>query len=374
MLRQGGRTLRVLLTGGGTGGHIYPALAVAEELKRIDPGVEILYVGTARGLEADIVPRAGLPFRVVSSAGLLGKSPLRVLTGLARAGKGFWEAMAILGEFRPQVVLGTGGYVSGPVVLAALFRRIPSFLQEQNVFPGFTNRVLSRYVAGVFVPFAEARRHFPATARLFITGNPVRRQVLERGRGEAQRALGLSPQRKTVYIVGGSRGAKRVVQAALTILPELARRPDVQVLFSTGAEYFPEVAEKWGEGAAPNKVICRPFFYDAENALAAADVVVGRAGAMTIAEITARGLPAVLIPSPNVANDHQTKNAALLAEKGAALVLPEAELSGPRLLDALSALLDQPDRYHKMAEQSRKMGRPDAAATIARRLLEAARR
>lgn len=367
--------MRVLLTGGGTGGHIYPALAVAVELERMQPGLEILYVGTARGLEADLVPRAGVPFRTISSGGLLGKSPLEMTRGIWRASRGFWESLSLLRQFRPGVVLGTGGYVSGPMMLAALISRVPSFLQEQNVFPGLTNRLLARFVAGVFVPFPEARGNFPAGSRLLVTGNPVRRQVVERGRAEARQALGISPEKKTVYILGGSRGARRVVLAALEVIPLLARRPDVHILFSTGREYYEHVSQQLAleEGKSAN-VDVRPFFYDAENALAAAEVVVGRAGAMTIAEVTARGIPAILIPSPNVANDHQTKNAAMMEKRGAARVIREAELSAPALLLALEEILDQPAVQREMATNSQKIGRPKAATAIARRLLQAARR
>lgn len=360
--------MRILLTGGGTGGHIYPALAIARGLKERLPEAELLYVGSCNGLEVELIPREGIPLATIDVRGLLGKSPGRKVSGVARAALACIQSLRILRRFRPRVVVGTGGYVCGPVVLMAMAMHIPTALQEQNVFPGSTNRFLARWADLVFVPFQEASRYFPRGARLVVSGNPVRREILEVRREEGAHAVGLDPGRPIVLVFSGSRGARSINRAMLEVIESRGTRLPAQLLYITGREYYSWVKERLRDmGIDVEKagnITIRPYLYNMEHALAAADLVVSRAGAMTLAEITARGLPAVLIPSPHVANNHQEYNARLLESKGAAVLISDREVSGERLVQAIASLLANPARLRDMAAASKEAGKPDALFTI----------
>ncbi|HEY8489265.1 MAG TPA: undecaprenyldiphospho-muramoylpentapeptide beta-N-acetylglucosaminyltransferase, partial [Thermaerobacter sp.] len=299
--------MRVLLTGGGTGGHIYPALAIAVELKRRVPGCEMLYVGTREGLESRIVPRAGLAFATISARGLMRKGPRELVAGILALSRGLIQADRIVARFRPDVVVGTGGYVAAPVALAAVRRRVPVVIQEQNAVPGATNRLLARWAQAVCVPFAEAARFFPEGARVVVTGNPVRPEIVAARREEARARLGLDGTEPVVLVTGGSRGAERVNRAALELAVAVAGWARGVLLWASGERYHGEMAAGLARrlaevGCDPGpRVRLFPYIDDMPTAYAAADLYIGRAGATTLAEITARGLPAVLVPSPHVA-------------------------------------------------------------------------
>lgn len=369
--------MRLVVSGGGTGGHIYPALAVAVAVRELEPGSEVLYVGTADGLEADIVPREGLPFRAIPSRGLIGRGPLGAPGAGLTAVRGVVAARRIVGSFRPDAILGTGGYVSGPVALAALLCRVPLVIHEQNVFPGVTNRLAARWAAAVAVPFADARRHFPRGVRVVVTGNPVRRAVLETSAEEGRRVLGLAPGGRLLYLVGGSRGARVLNEAAIAALPGWLRRPEVRVVFSAGERYYADTVKALErKGLRPRddgRLLLVPYLERADAALAAADLVVTRAGGTTLAEVTARGVPAVIVPSPNVTHNHQEYNARVLARAGAARVILEADLTGAVLEKEVADLLERPELLARMRRASLGLGQPQAAAEIAKLLLRAAR-
>lgn len=353
--------VRVVLTGGGTGGHVYPALAIAAEL---GPGAVVGYLGTARGLEARLVPEAGLPFYPVPATGALGKGAGALPGAALRALRGWAHALRLIRRLRPDVVVGTGGYVTGPVGLAAVTAGIPLFILEENARPGLTNRMLARFARHVAVPWAEAAAGFPPRVRtkVVVTGNPVRREVVEADRAAARAALGLDPQAPVVVVVGGSQGAQAINEQVLALVRERELWPaPAQLVWATGPRYHASLLARLGEVPAWAHVV--PYIDDMPAAYAAADVVVARAGAMTVAEITARGVPAVLVPSPNVTADHQTANARVLADRGAALLLPEGAL--PALGPTLRELLADPGRRAEMARASRSLGRPDAAAVLA---------
>lgn len=365
---------RILLTGGGTGGHIYPALSIAAALREKLPRMELLYVGTEDGLESRLVPRAGIPFVAVAARGLVGKRPGDVLRGVAALCRGTWQARAALRRFRPHVVVGTGGYVSGPVAAAAVLLRIPVALQEQNAVPGVTNRLLSRFAGFVAAAYEESRPCFPKAAPVVVTGNPVRPEVLRADRGESRRRLGIGAGERLVVVFMGSRGSATVNRAVTDMLPRLRGRPGVRVLFGTGEAHYDDVLRRaHALGVAPGgNVEIRPYIHDMVPVLAAADLVVSRAGAVTLAEVTARGLPAVLIPSPHVTHHHQERNARALAERGAARVLDEAGLTGEALAAAVLGLLEDADRLSRMAAASRRLGRPEALDRIAEGILRLA--
>ncbi len=361
--------MRVLLTGGGTGGHAYPALAIARALRELVPGVELLYAGTERGMEADLAGREGITYRAVRARGLVGKSLPDLARGVRELAVGSVQAWRVVRDFRPAVAVGTGGYVQVPVVLAAFAGGVPVLLQEQNAFPGRANRWLSRWAGAVGVPYPETVAAFPRGTNCVVTGNPVRREVVATTREQGARALGLDPSLPTVYAFGGSLGARRLNQALLDAVPELVGRPGLQLVWSTGKGQLEQVmvglaAKNVHPSRRPGLVV-REYFHDAPAALAAADLVVGRGGGITLAEITSRGLPAVIVPSPNVAHDEQTHNARVLEARGAARLVPENELDGPRLAGEIRTILDDPCLRRSMAAASRTLGRPDAARRLA---------
>ncbi|HEX6989145.1 MAG TPA: undecaprenyldiphospho-muramoylpentapeptide beta-N-acetylglucosaminyltransferase [Bacillota bacterium] len=370
--------LRVMMTGGGTGGHVYPALAVASELRRLVPAVEFLYVGTREGLESRIVPAAGLPFRSVRARGFIRKRPLDLVRAVLDLARGYRTALVLVRAFRPAVVLGTGGYVMAPVILAAARCRVPVVLHEQNALPGVANRWLSRYADVVAVPFDEAVAAFPRARRVEVTGNPTRPEILTARTPDARRELGLDPDRPVVLITSGSRGARSLNRAAV----EWIRGGELpaQVLLSTGHAYHSEVVRSLASAGldagalAGRGVVVVPYLERMDLALAAASLAVTRAGALTIAELTARGVPAILVPSPNVTHDHQHRNAELLRRAGAAVLLPDAELSGARVGREVERLLSDGERLAAMARAAAALGRPDAGRRLAELLLEAAGR
>lgn len=356
--------MRVLITGGGTGGHIYPALAIARGIKEKHPETEVLFVGTAKGLEADIVPRAGYPFRTVTVEGLTRRISFKALTTLLKTCKGCFEAFKIVRDFKPTVVVGTGGYVCGPVVLIASLLGIPALIHEQNAYPGITNKLLARFVKKVAVTFPESRKYFSTKGDVVLTGLPVRPEIQTTQRDKAVRALGLDMDKFTVLTVGGSRGARSINKAMIRVISELANRPEIQVIHMTGHTGFDEtMAEIKTAGidmVNSGNITVEPYLYNMDEALAAADLVICRAGATTIAEITVRGLPAILIPYPYASENHQEHNARAMVKNDAASMILDRDLNGQKLWDTVRELYQDPHRLASMAQASRKLAKPDA--------------
>ncbi|HWI66317.1 MAG TPA: undecaprenyldiphospho-muramoylpentapeptide beta-N-acetylglucosaminyltransferase [Symbiobacteriaceae bacterium] len=364
--------MKYLIAGGGTGGHIYPAVSIAHALKALDQKAELQYVGTQAGREATLVPREQIPFVTISSAGLINLSAVQKLKGALKAAKGIFDSLGHIRRFKPDVVIGTGGFVSGPVLLAARLAGRPVVIQEQNAFPGVTNRIASRWAKAVFVPYEEARPLFPAGVKLKFYGNPVRPEVLQAKREDGRKALGYGPDDKVLLISGGSGGARdfnRFVVDAVKLL--IATIPGLKVLHMTGERYFEQVKEQYG--AKPDGVTIVPYLHNMPEAYAAADAGVFRSGALTLAEIQVRGLPAVLIPSPNVTHNHQDWNARTLEKRGAALVVRESEMSADKLAGAIGVALTDEGTRIKMAEALQGLAQPDAALDIAREIMSIAR-
>ncbi|MDA8236155.1 MAG: undecaprenyldiphospho-muramoylpentapeptide beta-N-acetylglucosaminyltransferase [Clostridia bacterium] len=360
--------MRLLVTGGGTGGHIYPALAIARGFQQRHEGAEILYVGTNRGLEADIVPKAGYAFRTVTVEGLERKLSLKLLTSGLKAVQGLLDTRRILQVFRPQAVVGTGGYVCGPVVLMAALQGIPCLIHEQNAYPGITNKMLARFVNQVALTFGESAKYFPPRAPVKLTGLPIRPEVLAAEKEKGRANLGLDKDKFLVLVTGGSRGARSINKAMVEVHKWFAGRPEVQILHITGQSGYEDTLvqlEKEGITLTPKgNSIIKPYLYNMEDALAAADLIICRAGATTLAEVTARGIPAVLIPYPYAAENHQEHNARSLENHGAAIVILDKDLMGYSLLQTLEALLDAPPRLQAMAVNSLKLGKPAALDEI----------
>jgi UDP-N-acetylglucosamine--N-acetylmuramyl-(pentapeptide) pyrophosphoryl-undecaprenol N-acetylglucosamine transferase len=348
--------MNVVIAGGGTGGHLYPGLALADALAR--RGHAVTFVGTAAGIEARVVPAAGYPLRMLPGRQLRGGGAARAALGLAAAMRGMVGALRLLGTLRPGLIVGVGGYASVAVVLGAAVRRLPTVLLEQNVIPGAANRHLARLAARVCVGFAETVTTFPP-GRAVHTGNPVRAEVL----AAARSGSGHRP-RPGLFVFGGSAGARRLNQATLeatALLGERAR--EIDLTHQTGAADLDTVRAGYAALGLPVRVV--PFIDDMGAAYAGADLVVARAGAMTCAELTAIGLPAILVPYPHAADDHQRRNAEVLVAGGAAEMILDRELTGERLAAALRGLLDDASRRDAMAAAARALGRPDAADRVA---------
>ena len=367
--------MKIIISGGGTGGHIYPALTIMRTIEEKYPEASFLYVGTHKGLEADIIPKENIPFATVDIQGFKRSlSPANfVRAGLAAVGVA--KAMNVVRKFKPDAVIGTGGYVCGPVLMAASMLGIPTLIQEQNVVPGITNKILSKFVTRIAAGTPEAEKHFPA-GKVTCTGNPIRKDVLTATREEGAKAFGFDPAKKTVLISGGSRGARSINRAMIDVLVQAARQPEVQYLHVTGKQEYEDVMarlEAAGLDLAQTKHIqVRPYLYDMPKAMAMADLAVFRAGATGLAELTARGIPAILVPYPYAAENHQEHNARALEAAGAARMILNKDLTSERLGAVLTELLSDDDKLTAMAEASRSMGRPEAAADIAEMVLDLA--
>jgi UDP-N-acetylglucosamine--N-acetylmuramyl-(pentapeptide) pyrophosphoryl-undecaprenol N-acetylglucosamine transferase len=348
------RPLRVLIAGGGTGGHLYPGIALAEEITAT--GGEVLFVGTARGLESKLVPAAGFALALIEVSGLKRTG----LGGLARA---FAQSRRILKGFRPDLVVGVGGYASGPLVLAAALSGYPTAIQEQNSRPGFTNRVLARLVRRVFVAFEESRRRLPAR-KIRLTGNPVRRRFIE----GAATAIGSGTGdalRDTLLILGGSQGSHAVNEVVLAMAETLAARAALpRIVHQSGPADAEAVRARYATLGLAARAEVRPFIDDMPAALAGAALVIARAGALTLAELAITGRPAILIPLPTATDDHQTENARAFDDAGAALLLPQSRASGATLADLVATLMADAPRRARMAEAMRALGRPEATREI----------
>jgi len=365
--------VKVLIAGGGTAGHVFPAIALAERLSA-EPGVEVAFAGTSGGQEARLVPAAGFAFEVVEARPLRRELSVDALTAPLAAARSVAACRPLVE--RADVVVGMGGYVSLPVGLAAARAGRPLVLHEQNAVPGLANRVLARWARVVCLSFAEAGRRLPKRARAVVTGNPVRSRVLEAARDRERLAaaaageLGLEPGLRTLVIFGGSQGALRLNGAAAQAIPTLlARRSDLQVLLLTGPAHERAALGALG-GCARVRVV--GFLERMELAYAAADLVVARAGATTCAEVSVCGIPAVLVPYPYATGRHQDANARALERAGAAVVVPDAELTPERLAWVVLELLADPARLSAMARGMRSWSRPDAAEALAREVLSVA--
>lgn len=358
-----------MFSGGGTGGHLYPALALAEAVRGERPELRVVFLGAERGVEARVLPERGEEHRLLPIRGVARGGGLRANLGVP------WALLRSLGgtlrwfrDLHPELVVVTGGYAGAPAGAAAVALGIPLALQEQNAVPGVTTRLLARWARAVHVAYPEAVDRLPAPvrSRTRVSGNPVR-PPSPRGRAEARRALGLDPARPTLLVVGGSQGSLALNRGVTEMVAAAGADPGFQLLWSTGPRH--EAAVSQALGSRPAWVHLRGYIHDIPAALEAAELAVSRAGAMATSEFLAWGLPAVLVPLPTAAADHQTRNARALEEAGCAVHLPEAELTGPALLERVRTLMGDEAARSAMAERARGRGRPHAAREIALDLL-----
>jgi len=345
--------MRAILAGGGTGGHVIPALAIAQQLQK-DYSADVLFIGTARGIENRLVPAAGFDLRLVQVGALNRVSLTTRLKTIFDLPRAVWDSSRILSEFRPDVVIGVGGYASGPAMLAAILRRIPTLVFEPNFVPGFANRLVAPLVSAAAVHFAETGRYF---RRCEVTGVPVREAFFQIAEQHPNNT-------KTLLVFGGSQGAHAINQGVMDSVPSLRRRvPGIHIVHQTGERDYNDAQAAYAN--LGGSVEAYRFIDDMPAAFARADLLICRSGASTVAEVTAAGKPAVFVPFPRAADDHQKRNAEALERAGAAVMLEESRLTSESLVDAVSELLTDPSRLEKMGDAARKLSHPNAARDIA---------
>ncbi|MBC9783253.1 undecaprenyldiphospho-muramoylpentapeptide beta-N-acetylglucosaminyltransferase [Heliobacterium chlorum] len=358
---------KFVLTGGGTGGHIYPALAIARGLQERFPGCSIEYIGGKRGLENTIVPREGFPLKTVHCRGLERGLSLKNLAAIGDTGRGLLEALFFLRRLKPDAVIGTGGFVAFPVVMAATLLGIPTLIHEQNAYPGVTNRILAPRVGSVMLTFPEAQKRLKAND-IIVTGLPVRPNILSARREEGRKFFQIPLEAQVLLVVGGSRGAKRLNEAMAPLARNLAGQDRYQVLHVTGESNYDETRRLYEDaGIALEKcgnIKLLPYLDRMDYALAASDLCVGRAGAAFISEITARGLASILIPYPYAAENHQEANARSLESIGATKVILDREVTSEQLQEMVLHLFSHRQQLEAMAQAARSAGRPEALAHI----------
>ena len=357
------RPPRILLAGGGTGGHVYPAIAIAQAIRSLEPESAIAFAGTRDHLEWNVVPEAGFEIHPITISGFHRKQLLRNLGLPFKLATGVWQSYQLVHNFDADVVVGTGGYVSGPVLWAASLRGRPTVAQEQNAYAGITNRIVGHRAAQIHIAFEEAKSWFPE-GRCRVSGNPVREELASAiHRSNARTSLDLPQDAKVVFVFGGSLGSQAINEAMCQVSDQILSDPMVHVIWQTGQLYY-ERMKKYEQA----RLRILKYIDQMDLAYAACDLVVARAGALTCSELLCTATPAILIPSPQVAEDHQTKNARSMARIGAAICIPEEDL-----LNALSiqvpALLGDQDRRDVMASKARKAAKPQAATTIANDIL-----
>lgn len=362
--------MRIIVSGGGTGGHIYPAVTIANQIKEKQPDAEIIFVGTREGLECEIVPRYGYPIEFIEVAGFQRKLSLDTIKSAFKLLAGLIDALKLIRKIKPDLVVGTGGYVCGPVLFLAALQGIPTCIQEQNAMPGVTNKILAHFVKKVFLGYQEAGKYFGGNSEKIFTGNPIRKEILEVSRATAIEKFKLDPAKKTILVSGGSRGARSINDAMALVETSLAGRSDVQVIHITGETGYEKFI-----GQVEKKVLMSDnikvfrYMHDMPMALAAADLAIFRSGAIGLAELMARGIPSILVPYPYATANHQEHNARAVEGAGGAVVILDKELTGEILLKQIESLLADESKLQKMKDAAKALGRPEAAEDIARKVL-----
>lgn len=351
--------MKILFAGGGTAGHINPAIAVAKYIKKKTPESEILFIGTGRGLEKELVPKAGFDIKYIDVLGFKRSMSPKNITAFAKVFGAYGQSVKIIREFKPDAVIGTGGYVSGPVLAAAVREKIPTLIHEQNVSPGFTSKILSGMVDVVCISFMQSKNSFKNAKQIVYTGNPLREELFAVSREKARKNLSINNQ-PFITAFGGSLGAHKINEALLEFIIQSKDKNDFQLLLATGGAQYDDVLEMFRQKGItkqnmPNIKIVS-YIHNMAEVLCAADLVVARAGAITISEINALGKPSILIPSPNVTNNHQEYNARALETAGAAIVFTEDELKDGILSRTINELISDSESLTRMSKNSEKMG------------------
>lgn len=359
------KNYRIIISGGGTGGHIFPALSIADTIRSKHPNAEILFVGADNRMEMQRVPDAGYEIVGLPIAGFDRKNLLKNIKVLWLILKSQRMAKRIIKKFAPHAVVGVGGYASGPTLKMAASMNIPTLIQEQNSYAGVTNKILAKSAEKICVAYDGMERFFPKE-KIELTGNPVRKSLIEMrtNRNEAEKALGLDENKKCVLIVGGSLGARSINEAVIANIETIRENKDIQFIWQTGKLYFEEMKERCAAIGKPENLTITDFVSNMAAALGAADLVISRAGAGSISEFALLGKAVILVPSPNVSEDHQTKNAMALVEKEAAIHIPDAKAKEEMIKTAVETVLDA-QRIATLEKNVEKLGKPNAAEVIA---------
>ncbi len=353
---------RVIISGGGTGGHIFPALAIANEISKRNSDAEILFVGALGRMEMEKIPAAGYKIIGLPVMGFPRKPGMKMFTFFIRLMRSASMARKIVKEFKPQVAVGVGGYASGPLLRAVASKGIPTLIQEQNSYAGITNKLLSKKVNAICVAYTKMERYFPAE-KIILTGNPVRESLIQSNvdRKEAMNYFGLQENEKVILVIGGSLGARSVNNAVLKSVDEIAKS-GIRVIWQTGAFYYEQIQSELKD-SKPENLQIHQFISRMDLAYAVASIIISRAGAGTISELCLVGKPVILVPSPNVAEDHQTKNALALAEKDAAIMIPDNEIDGKLLSEAIQLINDE-KKCKGLSENIKNLAKPNATKDI----------
>lgn len=358
--------MKFLITGGGTGGHIYPALAIASEIKKTYKDAEILYIGTKTGLEAELVPKAGFEFKTIRVKGLPRRLNKNSIIALKELLLGIGDSKKIIKNFNPDIVIGTGGYVSGPICYISSKMKIPTIIHEQNAFPGITNKILSRYVDKILVNFDEAKKYFKYPERVVKVGNPIRDELLNIDKDKVYKKLNIKNNMPFILSFGGSGGQRTLNDAIFHIIKNYKKYDNFQLLHITGNRYYESFIDSIKEEniVLNENIRIMPYFYDMPDAMNIADLVITSAGAITLAEISAIGIPSILIPKAYTAENHQEYNALVFDKNNASKMILEKDLEGDYLYSTLKSLLNNKEQLKDMSINSKKLSKIDSTKLI----------
>lgn len=368
--------MKVLVAAAGTGGHINPAIAIANKIKKENPTAEITFVGTLRGLENDLVPRAGYPLKTIEVYGISREISIQNLKKIVKTLKGFRGAKKLIEELKPDIVIGTGGYVCGPIFLAATKKKIPTVLHESNAFPGVTVKMLSQKVDKILVGFQDAKARLPKAKKVVVTGNPTKFQKIElteEKRRQLKQQEGFSPDKKLVLVFGGSQGARSINNALMDIIVE-EKNESYEIIWAPGPKQYEIVKDEiQKKGKNINKlkgIKVVSYIYNMEETMNLADLVVCRSGAMTITELAIAGRPAIFVPLPTAAENHQEYNAKVLEKEGAARILLDKDLTGDSLDKMIKEMIQNQEKLKRMGENARKIAKQDVEEKIYQEIIE----
>ncbi len=356
--------MRAILAAGGTAGHINPAVAIAKKIAL--NGGEVLFIGNETGMEFELVPKEGFKIEGIKVSGFKRSLSPKNIKTVWQAAAGIAKTRKIIKDFKPDIVIGCGGYVSGPAVYSAAMMKIPTLIHEQNAFPGLTTKILSRVVGKICVSFEDSIKYFDKKEKIVLSGNPLRENILSVSYEEAREKLGLT--KPTVLVFGGSLGAKKINDTMVNMVPDI--NDDIEIIWGTGKRYYDEIKEKLKNTKLADGIKIMPYIYNMDEVMSGADIVVSRAGAITLGEICAKGRGAVLIPSPYVTNNHQEYNARALEKNGAAIIISENDLSAALLKKTLLELTQNKEKLAVMQKNALKMGKADATDIIYKEILK----
>ena len=363
--------MKILLSGGGTGGHVYPAIAIANKIKEENPEAEIIFVGTEKGIESEIVPKYGYELKTVTVQGFKRKIDFENVKRVFKLFKGLEQSRKIVKKFKPDVVIGTGGYVSGPVLFNSSMSKVPTIVHEQNSFPGVTNKILAKMVTKVLTSFEDSHERFPEETRnkLVLTGNPVRKEILISKKSVSRRKLGIQEDKKMVLCYGGSGGSRKINDSMKLVIRNLVN-DDIAFIYATGKNFYDGFISDINDlDLKPYQKVV-PYLEDMATALAACDIVIGSAGAISLAEITALGKPSIIIPKAYTAENHQEYNAKSVESKGACIAILEKNLTPETLNETVYKLLGDRDLLLDMSNASKEIGKPEAIDIIYKEVME----